>query len=60
MKKYMECSGTIALKSKLVSLRDYAEFVADYYSMIRLYNKTFPKILEWRERMIAQHRMMFG
>jgi hypothetical protein len=60
MKKCTEFGGAIALNSKLVSLWDYAEFVADYYSMIRLYNKTFPKVLEWRERTVAQHRMMFS
>jgi len=60
MKKCMEYGGAAALQTNLVSQRDYAEFVADYYSMIRLYNATFPKMLEWHDRMVVQHQMMLG
>ena len=39
------------------SQRDISEFLADYYSMIRLYNIALPKLQAWRDRALAQHNM---
>ena len=60
VKKCMEHGGITQLTKTLVSKRDYAEFIADYYSMIRLYNEAFPMILDWRDRTMARHHMIMG
>jgi hypothetical protein len=60
VKKVLEHGGAAALKKTLHSSRDYADFIADFYAMIRLYEDAFPRILDWRDRSVAQHHMMQG
>jgi len=58
IKKCMEDGGADMLLRNCVTQRDVSDLIADFYSMMRLYNDTFPKMLEWRERCVAQRNMV--
>lgn len=58
MKKSMESGGAESLMRKVVTQRDVSELIADYYSMIRLYNVSLPKALAWRDAFSARQNMM--
>jgi tetratricopeptide (TPR) repeat protein len=57
MKMSLEHGGSSALTRTLVSQRDYAKLISNFYSMIRLYKEAFPEIIDWRDRALAQDNM---
>jgi tetratricopeptide (TPR) repeat protein len=58
MKIALEHGGTSALTRTLVSQRDYAKLTSNFYSMVRLYMDFFPEVIDWRNRALAQERML--
>lgn len=58
LKKCMESGGAAVVLRNLSSQRDVSEFIADYYSLVRLYNEAIPKLLAWHDRTMAQHNMI--
>ena len=60
VKKALENDGAVALSRKLIKQKDFAKLIIDYYAMVELYNDTFPEIIEWRDRTIAQHQSLYN
>jgi hypothetical protein len=60
VKRSMEHGGAIAFTKHLINQRDFANLIADFYAMIRLYSKVFPKMLDWKDTVVAQYSMTFG
>jgi len=58
VQKALENNGAVALSRKLIKQKDFAKLISDYYAMVALYNDTFPEIIEWRDRTIAQHQSL--